>query len=200
MTRLEQLVKSVQETELLARHLITDAANAGQFEAVTDLAQFALDLSNLANRWTSSSKNGIAPIPLSASVSNAKQTAIPSPTTTSKLPEFHFERDELVKRGLSTGERLHYEHRVPKRSADSIIKTIFSLGRNGRRFSATAAIETVTKATGAESFPSYQLYAVLSWLKWCGLLLQHGRQGYTIVKPATFMNSVDTAWKALPRR
>ena len=61
-------------------------------------------------------------------------------------------------------------------------------------------LKAVHARNGDEDIPSYQAYAAVSWLKQTGMLLQHGRQGYTVVRPQTFHESVKTAWQALQRR
>ncbi len=61
-------------------------------------------------------------------------------------------------------------------------------------------LKALAIAKNAEQVPSYQTYAVVSWLKWAGMVLQHGRQGYTVVRPQTFATAIEAAWQSLPQR
>jgi hypothetical protein len=41
------------------------------------------------------------------------------------------------------------------------------------------------------------VYAVVSWLRWAGLITQHGRAGYSVPSPARFQSSLEAAWNQL---
>jgi len=45
--------------------------------------------------------------------------------------------------------------------------------------------------------PGYQFYVCLAWLRSVGLVVQHGRQGYTVPEPSKLKASVGAAWSAL---
>jgi hypothetical protein len=45
--------------------------------------------------------------------------------------------------------------------------------------------------------PTYQFYVCLAWLRSVGLVVQHGRQGYTVPDPAKLKSAAGAAWTAL---
>ncbi len=51
---------------------------------------------------------------------------------------------------------------------------------------------------GANAVPGYQGYVWLAWLRAAGLVKQHGRQGYSLLKPATFEKDIDRVFAAVP--
>jgi hypothetical protein len=55
------------------------------------------------------------------------------------------------------------------------------------------------QVTGS-AFPDYQSYVCLAWLKSAGLVIQHGRQGYSLPKGIQLEKSVETLWANLPAR
>ena len=50
------------------------------------------------------------------------------------------------------------------------------------------------------AFPDYQSYLCLAWLKCGGLVIQHGRQGYSLPKGIELDKSIETHWANLPTR
>ena len=128
-----------------------------------------------------------------------------APNASAKLrktdyPQFLRQKLDLVKLGWSSREQGPYEHRVPKAGVDAVASAVASKGKSGHRFTMDEIFKAVASAKSAEQVPSYQTYAVVSWLKWAGMVLQHGRQGYTVVRPQTFASSIETAWQSLPQR
>ena len=192
------------------RHELTAAAAEGRFDDLADLAPIAKDISVLAARWIPDSEK--TPSDADAPLVQEACDAIPeSPehpeVRRSRLklkkadyPQFLREKEDLVKLGWSPRGKGPYEHRVPKIGVNAVVSAVAVRGKAGHRFSMDEIIKGLSGTESSEQVPSYQIYAVVSWLKWAGMMLQHGRQGYTIVRPQTFASSIETAWQSLPQR
>ena len=55
-------------------------------------------------------------------------------------------------------------------------------------------------AANGSVFPDYQSYLCLAWLRSGGLVIQHGRQGYSLPKGIELDKSIETHWVNLPTR
>lgn len=205
-----RLRKSLADLENEARRELTAAAAEGRFDDLMLLTPIAKELADLATRWsnedlTTGTDDGL----VSRRDASAKATGaatLPdgrrsrSRPKKASYPQFLRERNELVKLGWSRRDKEPYEHRVPSTAVDTVVSAVGAAGNAGHRFTVDDIIKSIKEATGSEQIPSYRVYAVVSWLKWAGMVLQHGRQGYTVVRPKTFSSSVETAWQALPQR
>jgi hypothetical protein len=204
-----RLQRMIADLDGAARREIATAAGEGRFDELAVLAPMAKDIAALASRWPCD-----AP-PSPAASGQIESRAKPTPQTSlrieasgpasSKLrkrdyPQFLRERLDLVKLGWSPREKGPYEHRVPKPAVDAVSSAVAAKGKAGHRFTMDEILKALTSSKTVEAVPSYQTYAVVSWLKWAGMVLQHGRQGYTIVRPQTFSTSIETAWQSLPQR
>ncbi|MBN8596515.1 MAG: hypothetical protein J0L78_02450 [Planctomycetes bacterium] len=192
-----------------ARREIAEAASEGRFDELEVLAPLAKEIAALAARWgavlptgpTESSSIGAAATP-HVDVDTIPERPHKSAGRTKKTeyPQFLREKQDLVKLGWSPREKGPYEHRVPKAGVDAVVAAVASRGKSGHRFAMEEIPKALAGTKGAEPIPSYQIYAVVSWLKWAGMVIQHGRQGYTVVRPQTFASSIETAWQSLPQR
>lgn len=191
------------------RSELTAAADACRFDDLAELATLAKEITALTSRWPChlelgaiKSKSGSpqatctaaeALKPPSSSVSQSK-------LMTNTFPHFLREKDDLVKLGWSRKEKGPYEHRTPKSSVDSVVSAVLLNGKTGHRFTIDEIKSALPHPETSGKIPIYQIYAVVSWLKWAGLVLQHGRQGYTAVRPQTFISSFEIAWQSLSER
>jgi hypothetical protein len=110
------------------------------------------------------------------------------------------EGTDLVKVGRSRSSPELYEHRAPRALVDRVVKAVMATGTTGKRFSADAVLKQIDGVRGVATVPTYQVYVVLAWLKWSGLVIQHGRQGYTVASPRQFSDLVWSAWEQLGTR
>ncbi len=192
-----------------ARNEIALAAGEGRFDDLPQLTPMAKEIAALAARWPCDAS--LAPKVL-AQLEATTETSAPAalcdetkPHSSTRLkksdyPKFLREKHELVKLGWSPREEGPYEHRVPKAGVDAVTSEVASKGKAGHRFTMDEILKALAIAKNAEQVPSYQTYAVVSWLKWAGMVLQHGRQGYTVVRPQTFATAIEAAWQSLPQR
>jgi hypothetical protein len=207
MEALGELLEAISQLDAYARGLVSSALAEGNFDEVATLTPIAKDVAALAARWPP----GPSSRPTSKSHKAARDAAQPSQNAPngsdrlsrhkeSRFPQFVREQDDLVKLGWSSRDEKVYEHRVSKGTVNVVTRAVAGKGKLGQRFSMDQLLTSIHPEKGDEAIPSYQVYAVISWLKENGMLLQHGRQGYTVVRPQTFTDSVQTAWEALHRR
>ena len=114
-----------------------------------------------------------------------------------QYPKFVREGENLVKIGWSKSQRAEYEHKSPKRLLAVLCESLMSA--NGKRIMMDKVLPLKDPATGA-AFPDYQSYVCLAWLKFGGLIIQHGRQGYSLPKGIELEKSVETLWANLLTR
>ena len=115
------------------------------------------------------------------------------------LPVFQVDDDgqTLVKVGYSKSDRREYEHRSPREVLDRLTSLVTKLGAGGRRFTTEQILPPGEDQLA--DLPSYQVYLCLALLVRTGLLVRHGRQGYTVPEGADLKQAVDQAWSNLPK-
>jgi hypothetical protein len=111
-------------------------------------------------------------------------------------PTFFRAGDTLVKVGWSKKTKSEYEHKAPKAALDALVKALTDAGRRGRLFTMDSLIPLIDPSTGA-SIPDYQAYLGLGWLKNESLVVQHGRQGYTLDAGKSLIESAEERWHNL---
>jgi len=114
-----------------------------------------------------------------------------------QYPRFVREGDNLVKIGWSKSQKAEYEHKSPKRVLAVLCDSL--TGANGKRIMMDKVLPLKDPVTGS-AFPDYQSYVCLAWLRSAGLVIQHGRQGYSLPKGIEFEKSVEALWANLPTR
>lgn len=203
-----RLRKLIADLDGAARREIALAADGGRFDDLPRLTPMAKEIAGLAARWPCETLPTTSAISQPEAIGLAVTTTLPSlapPKATTRLkksdyPQFLREKLDLVKLGWSPTEKGPYEHRVSKAVLDAVASAVASKGKAGHRFTMDEILKALSSAKSADQLPSYQAYAVVSWLKWAGMILQHGRQGYTVVRPQTFASSIESAWQSLTQR
>lgn len=208
-----RILALLAELDRAARQSVATAATEGRFEDLEHLAPLAKDVAVLAGKWraqaevkaTSTPTAHVARRVTKRRTSDAHELVRTGAEPKAKpkksdFPSFLRERHELVKLGWSPREKGPYEHRVDKAYVDRVSEAVASKGCTGKRFAMDEVLDSLSGPRIAEPIPSYQIYAVMAWLKWSGMVIQHGRQGYNVVRPKTFAASVETAWKSLRQR
>lgn len=111
-------------------------------------------------------------------------------------PRFFRIGGDLIKEGWSKKGREPYQHRAPKRVVLAVAEAIaVSERRKGEPITAESFMP-VRDDRGGE-VPAYQSYLCLAWLRQEGLVIQHGRQGYTVPEPAALVQDVERHWNEL---
>lgn len=201
--------KLLKETEAAIQRLVGEAATEGDYDAVLQLATWAKRLALFASEPDVSHPNTTLSAPtMTASGLTAKRDARAKrakPTTKAKrktssregsqYPKFHRRADHLVKVGWSKREKQEYQHKASRSVLQRVIAAILKVALETRQFTSQGFLP-VKDADGAEC-PEYQAYLCLAWLRHEGLIVQHGRQGYSIPDPATLENAISDRWSQL---
>lgn len=116
-----------------------------------------------------------------------------------EYPKFLREGDNLVKIGWSKRDRAPYEHKAPRRVVDLLVEALLRVGKGGRRFTSDVVFPLRDEKEGVE-VPSYQSYLALAWLRAEELVVQHGRQGYSLPPLDDLPRATEERWKELAER
>jgi hypothetical protein len=120
-------------------------------------------------------------------------------TAKKDYPQFLLEGDTLVKVGWSKSDSRTYEHRAPRRVIDLLVAAITRAGTGGQRFTMEHLLPLRDPKEEAD-VPDYQTYLVLAWLRKEDLIIQHGRQGYSLPADANLAGACQQRWKQLTQR
>lgn len=115
------------------------------------------------------------------------------------FPRFEREGDKLVKIAWSKKGRAEYEHKAPRRVADTLIAAIRSRKGEGAKFEAPDVLPLLDPKTRRE-IPSYQSYLALAWLRHEGVVAKYGRDGYALKPTEATPEHLTELWEALPSR
>jgi hypothetical protein len=182
------------------RRFAAEAAASGDYDRLERIAATARKVSDLASEWLASDAPGSGTDEADAATPFSSPEAAPSrmrgtrPTAGRGYPRFMRRGDELVKIGWSKAGRKEYQHRAPHSLLVALQKALLDASRARKLFT----MDTLERYLAANDVPGYQAYAWLAWLRSAGLVKQHGRQGYTLVKAATFETDIEKALVELP--
>src|SRR2546427_1451542 len=124
------------EAEAALRSLVRQAAAAGDYDAIVEIAKIARDVESVHHAGM------VDTIP---SIKFSEQREVPLKrrslpdvavsTSRKKYPAFFRSNDLLVKVGWSKKHRAEYEHRAPRLVLDAWIETLGHRARHNGRFS-----------------------------------------------------------------
>ena len=120
-------------------------------------------------------------------------------TRKSGYPQFVREGDSLVKIAWSKSESRPYEHKAPKGVLRALSRALAQAGEGGERFTMEELLP-LKNIEDRSDIPAYQAYLVLAWLRSVSLIIQHGRQGYSLPKGVDVERESDSRWNELPVR
>jgi hypothetical protein len=201
-TRMNRVAAVWQELVALRARvdsLLRESVNDGLYEESAHLASIAAVLKRIEFREMAGPEVMEPAVPTSPSQPDAAEEN----EAQSGYPRFDIDGDDLVKTGASTKSGSEYEHRVPAASVSFLVQAIGLLAKQNRRFSIeliqTAAMD-LAKKQKREPLPSYQIYALIAWLKHIGLVIHHGRRGYAVAEGVHIEKDVVAALGMVPRR
>jgi hypothetical protein len=116
-----------------------------------------------------------------------------------KHPRFLRDGENLVKVGWSKSEKSEYEHKSPRKVLSALGAVLVAAGAKGRRFSMDKLLP-INDPTDGTRLPDYQCYLALALLRENALVIQHGRQGYSLPKKGDLLLSIEKLWEQLPSR
>ena len=204
-------IEILRRSEQSLRELLTRAASTGDYDALISLGEWAKEVASIiakANEFGPPRTASMAPAADHAkfAVSSAKHTVggsgevtLRSATKRGRYPVFMREGEYLVKIGWSKSEKAEYEHKAPKRVVLSLASTLSRIGGSSRRITMEKVLPITDPANGSE-VPSYQAYLCLAWFRSVGLVVQHGRQGYSNVRGRDLEPGVEEFWQQLAER
>jgi hypothetical protein len=178
---IDTAIQSIKHCEQDLRKLVAKAAESGDYAAVMTLTDWAKTLAGLAPSAAAPTPSFAAPQPEAA----PKRT---------KYPKFVRHGDELVKYGWSKTKRREYQHRASRAMLTKLVGRLAAVGSPSKVRPATDFLFDGAKEGDA---PNYQFYLCLAWLRSLDIVVQHGRQGYTLPNPSAITSAVDSAWKSL---
>lgn len=166
------------------RSLVAGAATSGDYDTVLKLTSWARAVANLAG--IPEAAPGAPALPEATKGNRKKKADIAA------YPRFARRGGSLVKIGWSKSEKAEYEHKAPLEDVGLLVDVISKAGADGRIFQ-VGPLLPCPRPGGDSYMPDYQVYLVIAWWRAIGLLEQHGRQGYSIPKPAEFISAVEHA-------
>lgn len=187
------------------RLAIAAAASAADAGRLDQLVRWLADIQRIAREAAAAdppaadaAKPLTAPAAAQSTVRGAAEQA-PKARETKRYPRFFRQGESLVKVGWSKKSREEYEHKAPKTAVFAVASALHRAGGAGRRITMDNVIP-VHDETLNSSVPDYQVYVALAWLRDLRLVVQHGRQGYTLAANGNLQQSVGTSWDALAVR
>jgi len=202
MRPLDRATELLRRTEAELRKVVSDAATAGDYASVVQVAAWACSLSEMLDRVSPrKGKSDQAPRETATPrreprVSQNNRTR--SPANHGGYPRFFRQGDRLIRVAWSKREKKEYEHKAPVTVLKALTIAMADRGADGRVFS-TDELLPIRDNDGAE-VPAYQAYAGLALLKQVGLIEQHGRQGYSIPRLPQLSGAVEAVLRNLPER
>lgn len=201
--------KILEQAEADLRRLIQDALARGRYGDVAAIAHMADGLAQLLGPTGLDEVIGGAADDTDTDTDeppDAEAGRFPRPGSKSSkrairrsFPRFEREGDRLVKIAWSKREREEYEHKAPREIVDLLIDYIKGRKGAGARFVAPDVLPMKNPKTKRE-VPSYQAYLALAWLCHEGVVVKHGRNGYSLKPTAAAPEHLSQLWEALPAR
>ena len=181
-SRIERAIRAAEEE---IRRCIGESANIAAYAAVEKYSAFAKRLSNMVDELTSTQRRSEAVSSLNSSPSTPSTPSSPTLKNSRKFsgksgyPRFEKSRNCLVKVGWSKKDRKEYVHKAPEAVVDALVARVIAVSKENEIFTAEEILPLRTEGTG-DVLPDYQAYVCLAWLRRCDLIVQHGREGYSL--------------------
>jgi len=216
MTSVERAAQILKDAERALRDLLATAAGEGDYEGVLQVTACARQIGELLSALTvpgpepsagavlSSPTEGAAAATVSTAAAEParKGAGIKAPTrrpARAPYPQFFRDRDVLVKIAWSKTRRGEYEHKAQFAVVRDLITAIRRAASKNGRFAMESLLPLRSSVSGQE-IPSYQTYLCLAWLRAQGLVLQHGRQGYSVNPKVDILAKAQEMFEMLPER
>lgn len=206
--------QAVQKALAEVRELAQEALVGGHFDALEQLAAMArrlepvaeapgsinseLALGDAAGRGSSNK----ARAEVGASEKYTKQAQAQGAQgskrkrrTRAPSPRFYRRGTDLVKVGIAKAGG-NYEHKAPAHVLEALVTQFERLATSETPVRMDGLLPKLADVAGRE-IPSYQAYLCLAWLRAEGLVVQHGRRGYTLAASGPLSKAAEERFKAL---
>ena len=201
MDILQRTERLLSDTEKSLADLAHEAGAARNYDLAASLIELARRIKDLgeqvANRNSKTGHTSTADQTSAGQSLKGGSTPVQRRGRLGQYPRFLREGENLVKIGWSKSEKTEYEHKSPKRVLAVLCETLDNA--NGKRVAMNKVLPLRDPADGS-AIPHYQPYVCLAWLRSVGLVIQHGRQGYSLAKGTDLEKSVEMNWASLPTR
>ncbi len=194
--------KALLGAENATRKLVAEAAEAGDYDAVSRLTVIARHLADLAAQ----AQGGEPAIPADTSSWKVSTPAAKGlkqkkrkKRKKSGYPKFVRQGDELVKIGWSKKQKSEYRHKALKRVVFLVADALARATANSRMVTSEGFFPLEDPGDAAD-VPTYQAYVALAWLVHEGLAEKHGRQGYTCLDSGALVSNAEERWGSLSAR
>jgi hypothetical protein len=211
-----QAIEVIHHAEGELRNLLLRSAEFGDYETARLLAEWAKQLKQMAEHNGDAERQ-----PQSRSLLDGQKPVRPEEHPTNKVnrqytstgknatrktrrkaargeyPKFLREGEELLKIGWSKRTWATYRHKAPKRILDLVAQALLGQGKSGTRF-AMEEVLPIRDPKSTMDVPSYQAYLILAWLRKEKMVVQHGREGYSLKPGTDLVAAVQERWGLLP--
>ena len=202
----------LREAEAKLCDFVPDALAKGRYEDAGHLMELARTLSDARSPETNHGAGKRARTRASGTQAGATRPRKARPASRTRqakrnakgkgsaYPKFFREGDSLLKLGWSRKSKSAYEHRAPRDAVFAVAKRVAEVALTRSRFM-VEDLGDVCIAQGEVPISGCQVYLCIAWFRRAGLVVQHGRRGYSLpVAAAKFPAKVKSAWQELPER
>lgn len=158
---------AIKAAEAQIRRLATNAMESGLYDEVQQLANWAKSLAEIC------ASDQVADEP----VRIRRKRLLPK-SDNSAYPRFSKADDHILKIGWSKRTKKEYQQKAPREVLFDLLERL-NRSEATRRPVTTESLFPLVDREGGE-VPSYQAYLVLRFLRDRGVVVSHGRKGYTI--------------------
>lgn len=208
-TPLARAAAIVRSAEASLRELMQSAVAAGDYRDLPALVRIAEQLSEAATKLDQ-------PASLPPTTDNPTRRSVPSGgravkpgasavdprlrsrAHTSEYPSFRRDGERLVKIGWSKSDRSEYRHRAPKHVARTLLAAISALDPAKGLFTVEQLLPLADPTDGRDIAP-HQVYVALAWFKAEGIVMQHGRDGYSLLAKSESEALLEERWRSLQK-
>jgi hypothetical protein len=205
MELLDRAVEVLLNAERQLVLLANEASESRDYDGATALLEAARRVKMVGDNGITASRLPSQPPAVLANISEPdlgatqpSQRPARRPRKT-EYPKFLRDGDSLIKIGWSKAEKAEYEHKSPKKVVVAVGNALTTAGSKGRRFSMDKVLP-LTDPEDTSELPTYQCYLSLAWMRHEGLVVQHGRQGYSLPKNGDLTSAIERIWAQLPTR
>ncbi len=203
MSYLNSARQALEKARVSIKKLASDALEAGDYKELAQLASMAQGLESMLGDRSNSSKSHLV-VPVQTRRKAAKRK-MPSRkrvlasvgVTQNEGPVFFRCGDYLVKKAKSKSGG-SYEHKAPLEVLSQLGVELAHAAGPEDLLRMDEVVPAISLSLGYE-VPSYQAYLCLAWLRREGLVVQHGRRGYTIPDAGNLNNAISESFKSLPK-
>ena len=203
MAKPEKVVEVLRACERQMRLAIAEAAAAADPGRLTQLVGWLTDIQRIlgeADAAKGGRAEGAAGVPTVAKeVLRATPLNGRNERNAKQYPQFYRDGEALVKVGWSRKSREEYEHKAPKAAVLAVAAALADAGRAKRRITMEKVMPVRDAASNAD-VPDYQVYVTLAWLRELNVVVQHGRQGYTLAGNGELQQLIGKSWDSLAAR